>query len=175
MKDIVKEYWQLAVAIFAIVLAILVMCCSCSSVRQAEYITKTEYVHDTTKTTEYLHDTTKTTEVRIDSVDRIVEKTVYVDSNGVVHEREVERLTRYIYDLKDAYNSYEHVLQERIAELKEKLESKEETKIVEKKVYVWWPLWVAIGLIVAAVAAVVVFEKVMNKMAEAEGEQGLDR
>ena len=126
-------------------------------------------MHDTATKLEYIHDTTKTTEVRVDSVDRLVEITVYVDSNGVVHEREVERLTRYIYDLKDAYNSYEHVLQERIAELKQELESKEETKVVEKKVYIWWPLWVAIGLIVTAVAAVVVFEKVMNKLAEQEG------
>ena len=142
---------------------------SCKGTQKIEYVTKTEYVHDTATKLEYIHDTTKTTEVRVDSVDRLVEITVYVDSNGVVHEREVERLTRYIYDLKDAYNSYEHVLQERIAELKQELESKEETKIVEKKVYVWWPLWVAIGLIVTAVAAVVVFEKVMNKLAEQEG------
>lgn len=142
---------------------------SCKGTQKIEYVTKTEYVHDTATKLEYIHDTTKTTEVRVDSVDRLVEITVYVDSNGVVHEREVERLTRYIYDLKDAYNSYEHVLQERIAELKQELESKEETKVIEKKVYVWWPLWVAIGLIVTAVAAVVVFEKVMNKLAEQEG------
>lgn len=144
---------------------------SCKSAGKIEYVTKTEYVHDTMTQTEYVHDTTKTTEVRVDSVDRLVEITVYVDSNGVVHEKEVERLTRYIYDLKDAYNSYEHVLNERIAELKSELESKEETKIVEKKVYVWWPLWVAVGLIVAAVVGVLVFEKVMNKLAEQEGER----
>ena len=142
---------------------------SSKGTQKIEYVTTTEYVHDTTTKLEYIHDTTKTTELMVDSVDRIVEKTVYVDSNGVVHEREVGRLTRYIYDLKDAYNSYEHVLQERIAKLKQELESKEETKVVEKKVYVWWPLWVAIGLIVTAVAAVVVFEKVMNKLAEQEG------
>lgn len=168
MKDIVKEYWQLAAAIFFIVLAILVMCCSCSSVKQTEYVTKTEYVHDTTK--EYVHDTVMTTVVKTDSVDRLVEKTVYIDSNGNLHEKEIEKLTHYIYDSQEKYQAVNKMLEQRISELNEQLEQKKEARVVEKKVYVWWPLWVAIGLIVVAVAAVVVFEKVMNKMAEAEGE-----
>lgn len=166
MKKFIKEYWQLAV--FVIVVAIMVMCCGCRGTEKIEYVTKTEYVHDTM--TEYVHDTTKITEVRIDSVDRLVEKTIYIDSNGVVHEREVERLTRYIYDLKDAYNSYEYVLQERISELEQELESKEETKVVEKKVYVWWPCWVVLGIAVA-LGLWWLFEHTINNLAKIEGEQ----
>lgn len=168
MKKFLKEYWELLLALIVIVGTIMFMCCGCRGTEKIEYVTKTEYVHDTM--TEYVHDTTKTTEVRIDSVDRLVEKTIYVDSNGVVHEKEVEKLTKYIYDLKDAYSSYEHVMQKRINKLKEELEQKQETKVVEKKVYVWWPCWVAFG-IGALLGLWGLCEHIINNLAKKEGEQ----
>lgn len=168
MKQIIKEYWELLLTLIVVVGCIMFMCCGCRGAEKIEYVTKTEYVHDTM--TEYVHDTTKTTEVRIDSVDRLVEKTIYVDSNGVVHEKEVEKLTKYIYDLKDAYSSYEHVMQERIDKLKEELEQKKETKIIEKKVYVWWPCWVVLG-IATLLGLWWLIEHGINKMAKKEGEE----
>ena len=167
MKKFIKEYWELLLALIVFVGIIMFMCCGCRGVEKIEYVTKTEYVHDTM--TEYVHDTTKTTEIRIDSVDRLVEKTIYIDSNGVVHEKEVEKLTKYICDLKDAYSSYEHVMQERIDKLKEELEQKKETKIVEKKVYVWWPCWVVLGIGVF-LGLWWLAEHVINNLAKKEGE-----
>ena len=167
MKKFIKEYWEFLLTLIVVVGCIMFMCCGCRGTEKIEYVTKTEYVYDTM--TEYVHNTTKTTEIRVDSVDRLVEKTIYIDSNGVVHEKEVEKLTKCIYDLKDAYSSYEHIMQERIDKLKEELKQKQETKIVEKKVYVWWPCCVMLG-IGAFLGLWWLAEHIINSIAKKEGE-----
>lgn len=156
-----------------IVLAVsvsLLSLASCKGMEKIQYVTRTEYVYDTMTRTEYVHDTTKTTEVKIDSVDRLVEKIVYVDSNGIVHEKELERLTHYIHESQEEYKAINQVLEQRISQLQQELSQKEETKVVEKKVYVWWPLWVAVGIVAAIVIAIILLETTMNKLAKQEGE-----
>ena len=81
----------------------------------------------------FIHDTTKIKEVKHDSVDRYVEKTVYVDSNGVVHEKEVEMLNHYIYLQDEKYNVMESYYNRKISELKKEMEEKKEVEYIEKE------------------------------------------
>ena len=123
---------------------------------------------DTVYISSVVHDTTKTVEVVHDSVDRVVERTVYVDSNGVIHEKEVDRLTRYINRNAEVYESTTRLLEQRISQLKEQLQKKQETKIVEKKVYVLWPLWVAIGIVAVIVGGWFLLKRELSRMEKEE-------
>ena len=147
MKKTIKEYWQLALALLVIAFVISVMCCSCKAPDHLRETTKMVQV-DTVYISSVEHDTIKTVEVVHDSVDRVVERTVYVDSNGIVHEKEVERLTRIIDRNAEQYKATNQLLNERIAQLREQLEKSEKVVIKEVKVYVWWPCWVVLGIVV---------------------------
>lgn len=168
MKRIIKEYWQLAVLLLVIAFAISVMCCSCKAPDHIRESTK--MVHDTAYSNSVTHDTIKTVEVVRDSVDRVVERTVYVDSNGVIHEKEIERLTRIIDRNAEQYKATNQLLNERIAQLKEQLEKSKKVVIKEVKVYVWWPCLVVLGIAVVLGLWWLV-EHGLNRLARKEGEQ----
>lgn len=148
MKRVIKEYWQLALALLVIAFVISVMCCSCKTPDHLRETTKMVQV-DTVYISSVEHDTIKTVEVVHDSVDRVVEITTYVDSNGVVHQKEIEKLTRYINRNAEVYESATRLLEQSISQLKEQLQNKQETKVIEKKVYLWWP---SLIIIVSCVA-----------------------
>ena len=148
MKRIIKEYWQLIVAIAIVTFICCLMFSGCSSANHLSETTKIVQV-DTAYVSSVVHDTLKTVIVVHDSVDRVVERTVYVDSNGVVHEKEVERLTQIIDRNAEQYKATNQMLTEKIARLKEQLENNKETIAQEKKVYVWWPCLILTGLILA--------------------------
>ena len=160
----------LALMLFVLISVAALLVGGCASTDHLRESTQMVQI-DTIYISSVEHDTIKTVEVVHDSVDRVVERTVYVDSNGVIHEKEVDRLTRYINRNAEVYESTTRLLQERISQLKEQLQKKQETKVVEKKVYVWWPLWVALGLIVGFVAFILIgFEVMMNKLEKNEKE-----
>lgn len=86
-----------------------------------------------TDTTEiYIHDTTKVVEVKHDSVDRYVEKILYVDSNGVWHEKEIERLTKYIYESNDYYQHKIDYYKDKVSTLERRLSEEKLIEYVEK-------------------------------------------
>ena len=168
MKRIIEEYWQLVVAVVIVAFICCLMFGGCASTNHLRETTKMVQV-DTVYVSSVVHDTLKTVMVVHDSVDRVVERTVYVDSNGVVHEKEVERLTRLIDRNAEQYKATNQMLTEKIARLEEQLKEKEEIKVVEKKVYVWWPCLVLVGLILA-VGVWWLVEYGFNKLAKKEGE-----
>lgn len=115
----------------AALICLAISAASCRSVKEVQIVTDTLAVHDTTEV--FVHDTTKIKEVRYDSIDRIVEKTVYVDTNGVVHEKEVEKLTHYIYMQDEQYKVMESYYKRKISELEKKLEEKAEVEYIERE------------------------------------------
>lgn len=115
----------------AALICLAISAVSCRSVKEVQTITDTLAVHDTTNV--FIHDTTKIKEVRYDSIDRLVEKTVYVDTNGVVHEKEVEKLTHYIYMQDEQYKVKEAEYKSKIIELEKKLKEEKKVEYVEKK------------------------------------------
>ena len=138
-------FTALALIVLLTIAALLVGgCASTDHIRES---TKMVQI-DTVYISSVVHDTIKITLVVYDSVDRVVERTIYVDSNGVVHEKEVERLTRIIERNAEQYKATDQLLNERIAQLREQLEKSEKVVIKEVKVYVWWPCIVVIVLVV---------------------------
>lgn len=136
MRRIIKEYWQFAVAILAITLTILVMCCSCGSVVDVQRV----YHHDTVYRNSVVHD----------SVDRWHTHYEYVEGDTV---RTVDTFwcDRWHVRTDTAYKTVVDV------------QTKEVEKIVEKKVWVWWPLWAAAGLIIVAVLVIALVETVLRR------------
>lgn len=130
-----------------------VMAVSCRSTKDIQTEIKTEYVHDTTVLE--IRDTTRIVSVKIDSVDRYIEKSVYVDSNGVVHEKEIERLTRYINMQDETYRRMQSYYQDRIERLEKQLSEKQEVEIVEKEKELSWfqktLMWLGVGFILVVI------------------------
>lgn len=118
-------------ALVAALICLAISAVSCRTIKEVQIVTDTLAVHDTTEV--FVHDTTKIKEVRYDSIDRLVEKTVYVDTNGVVHEKEVEKLTHYIYLQDEQYKVMESYYKKKVSELEKKLEEKAKVEYVEKK------------------------------------------
>lgn len=121
MKRAIKEYWQLAVALLVIVITIFVMCCSCSTPREIEHV----YHHDT------------------------------VYSNSVVHDSVDRWHTHYEYLRGDTlhmidtfYRDRWHIAHDTAYKTVVDVQTREVEKVVEKKVYVWWPCWVVLGIAV---------------------------
>lgn len=168
MKKLIKEYWQLIVAIAIVTFICCLMFSGCSSANHLSETTRIVQV-DTVYVSSMVHDTLKTVIIVHDSVDRVVERTVYVDSNGIVHEKEVERLTQIIDRNAEQYKMTNQILKEKIAQLKEQLENNKETIVQEKKVYVWWPCLILVGLILAGCAWWLIKHR-FNKLAKREGE-----
>lgn len=141
----------LRVAILAASLICLAaLATSCRTVKETEYKTVTEYVHDTSFV--IIHDTVQTIQVRHDSVDRFFERVVYVDTNNVVHEKEVERLTKIIHESDEGYHVKEAEYRKTIQELQNQLETNFQTIEVAK------PLnWLQKTLIGLGVCFIIVF------------------
>lgn len=121
----------LRVAMMAAALICLVaIATSCRTIKEVEH----QYIHDTVTVVEkeYIHDTLQTTQIKHDSVDRYIEKVIYVDENGVVHEREIERLTRILRESNEEYHIKEAEYENTIHELKEQLENNVQTVEVAK-------------------------------------------
>ena len=144
----------------AVVLAALICIAfatvSCRTIKETEYVTVTQYIHDTTEV--YVHDTTKVLDVRHDSVDRYVEKVTYVDTNGVVHEREIERLTKYIMESSEKYIAKENEYKMRIKELESKSNETVKEVLVEKPLR-WWQktlMFLGVVLVVGIICFVAV-------------------
>lgn len=120
-----------------IVLLLLFAAClvSCRTVKEIQTVTDTVAVHDTTFLA--VHDTTTIVDVKYDSVDRYVEKITYVDTNGVVHEREVERLVKVIETQSEESRKTISVLRSQISVLEKRLEESQGVQYVEKRLK-WW-------------------------------------
>ena len=108
---------------------------SCRTIREVEI------QHDTIALTEIkevvVHDTTKVTEVKHDSIDHYIEKITYVDSNGVVHEKEIERLTKIIFEENVYYESKIAMYKDSIADLKRQISEKQNVEYIAKPL-TWW-------------------------------------
>lgn len=122
MKRVIKEYWQLAVALLVIVITILVMCCSCSTPREIEHV----YHHDTVYSNSVVHD----------SVDR-----------WHTHYEFIKGDTLHMIDT--FYRDRWHVAHDTAYKTVVDVQTRDVEKVVEKKVYVWWPSLIIIVLCVA--------------------------
>lgn len=124
MKKVIKEYWQLVVAVAVICFAIMLMCCSCSSTKEAEHV----YHHDTVYNNSVVHD----------SVDR-----------WHTHYEFIKGDTLHMIDT--FYRDRWHVAHDTAYKAVVDVQTNEVEKVVEKKVYVWWPCWVVLGIVAAVV------------------------
>lgn len=146
--------WFAALKMVAVVVALICLTAtvtSCRTVKEIQVVTDTLAIHDTTEI--YIHDTTKIKEVRYDSVDRVVEKITYVDTNGVVHEKEVEKLTHYIYSQDEQYKVMESYYKNEVSKLEKKLEEKATVEYVEKELS-WFQktmMWLGVGFILVVI------------------------
>lgn len=121
----------------AILLGSTLLLClvSCKTTKEIQTLTDTVAVHDTTYVE--LLDTLKIVEVKYDSIDRFVEKIIYTDTNGVIHEKEVERLYHYARNQEQVYQKTIDKLRSYVSYLEKQL--KQEKTVVEvKKPLCWW-------------------------------------
>lgn len=126
MKRIIKEYWQLAVALLVIAFAILVMCCGCKA---------PDHIRESTK---MVHDTVYCNSVVHDSVDR-----------WHTHYEFIKGDTLHMIDT--FYRDRWHVAHDTAYKTVVDVQTRDVEKVVKKKVYVWWPCWVVLGLVMAGV------------------------
>ena len=135
----------------AALICLATMTVSCRSAKGIQTEVRTEYVHDTTMVE--VHDTTNVLDVRYDSVDRYVEKTVYVDTNGVVHEKEIERLTKIVNTQSEESKAREYIYQKRIEELSSQLENNQKEVYIEKPLKGWQKMmmWFGVGFILVII------------------------
>jgi len=128
---------------------------SCRTIREVEY--RDVYIHDTVTMEKVVHDSIKTVETKYDSIDHYYENVIYIDTNGVVHQREVERLTKYIRESSEEFHQKESEYKERIAELERQL-GESQTVVEVKKPLNWFQrTMVALGVcfIIAVVGFVI--------------------
>ena len=130
---------------FCSVVALCLMLVSCRVVKEVDIQHDTIVNTDTTEV--YVHDTAKVTEIRYDSIDREVEKIIYVDSNGVWHEKEKETLHHYIYQQSEEYKAKEAEYKNKITNLEKQLAEKQKVKYVEKEMKWWQKTFVWIGVL----------------------------
>lgn len=118
MKRLIKEYWQLVVALLVIVITIFVMCCSCSTPREIEHV----YHHDTVYSNSVVHD----------SVDR-----------WHTHYEFVRGDTLHVIDTfwRDRWHVAHDTAYKTVVEVQEKVVE----KVVEKKSNKLWPVWFGVG------------------------------
>ena len=126
---------------------------SCRTVKEIEY--RDFYIHDTVTLKEVVHDSIEKIVQKHDSIDHYIEKYIYVDENGVVHEREIERLTQYIRESEAEFHQRESEYKERIAEL-ERLLSENQTVVEVKKPLNWFQKTM-VGLGVCFIITVAVY------------------
>lgn len=147
---------------FAIYLAMLVVlilsmagCASSKTIERTEevrevYDGKTVVVQDTV----VVHDTTRVNVEVYDTMRVSVTENNYTDSSGVMHSDRTERVEVTHNERNDAYRVLERENKElrhecdSLRNVSQKVVEKEREKIVEKKVYVWWPMWIGIAMAV---------------------------
>ena len=143
----------------------LLLFIGCKTVKEIEYITVTDTVveHDTTEVV--IHDTTQIVQIKYDSIDRLIEKITYVDTNGVVHEKEIQKLTRYININAEKYKVQETSYKREISRLEKQLEAAKEKQIeyIEKPLYWWQKALIAIGSLTLVVAVGAIVIKIMKR------------
>lgn len=141
MKHNVKEIWLVMTLAIVGVFAFS----SCSAEKQIQYVEVLKEVHDTTKV--FTHDTTLVNNYIHDSVDRFVKDSSWMDSLGhYYHERYVS-LTKYINVQSEEYKALQQLYENTLLQMNDSTKVEYKTVEVEKKVYVWWPLFVVFGLI----------------------------
>ena len=143
MKKFLKEYWELLLTLIVIVGFIMFMCCSCSTPREIEHV----YHHDTVYSNSVVHD----------SVDR-----------WHTHYEYLRGDTLHVIDTfwRDRW----HVAHDTAYKTVVDVQTRDVEKVVERKVYVWWPCWVVLG-IGAFLGLWWLFEHTINNLAKKEGEQ----
>ena len=119
MKKFLKEYWELLMALIVIVGTIMFMCCGCKGTKEVEHV----YHHDTVYSNSVVHD----------SVDR-----------WHTHYEFIKGDTLHMIDT--FYRDRWHIAHDTAYKTVVDVQTRDVEKVVEKKVYVWWPLWVALGL-----------------------------
>ena len=130
---------------FCLVVALCLTLMGCRTVKEVQIVTDSVYITDTTTLT--VHDTVKTKEIIHDSVDRRVEKIVYVDSNGVWHEKEKETLTHYIYQQSEEYKAKEAEYKSKISDLEKQLSEQQKVEYVERPLKWWQKTLMGIGVL----------------------------
>lgn len=140
MKKFIKEYWELLLTLIVVVGCIMFMCCGCKGIKEVEHV----YHHDTVYSNSVVHD----------SVDR-----------WHIHYEFVKGDTLHMIDT--FYRDRWHIAHDTAYKTVVDVQTRDVEKVVEKKVYVWWPLWVALGLI----GGFVVVELIINRLAKKEGEE----
>lgn len=140
------------VAMAVALICLTALATSCRSTKTINTETTTEYIHDTMEVVKYVYDTARIVNVKIDSVDRFVERTVYVDSNGVAHEKEVERLTKFIFLQDERYASTISFYENKLKQMKKSLKEAQSTKIVEVERKLTWfqkmMMWFGAGFVI---------------------------
>ena len=142
MKKFIKEYWELLLTLIVVVGTIMFMCCGCRGAYEVEHI----YHHDTVYSNSVVHD----------SVDR-----------WHTHYEYLRGDTLHVIDTfwRDRW----HVAHDTAYKTVVDVQTKEVEKVVEKKVYVWWPCWVVLG-IAALLGLWWLAEHVINNLAKKGGE-----
>lgn len=142
MKKIIEEYWQLIVAIVIVTFICCLMFSGCSTTKEVEHV----YHHDTVYSNSVVHD----------SVDR-----------WHTHYEFVKGDTLHVIDTfwRDRW----HVAHDTAYKTVVDVQTKDVEKVVENKVYVWWPCLVALGVILVGVVWWLI-EHGFNKLAKKEGE-----
>lgn len=99
--------------------------------------------------------------------------TVY--SNSVVHDSVDRWHTHYEYLRGDTlhmidtfYRDRWHIAHDTAYKTVVDVQTQEVEKVVEKKVYVWWPLWVALGIVAVIVGGWYWLRREFNKMEKEE-------
>lgn len=142
MKKIIEEYWQLIVAIVIVTFICCLMFSGCASTKEVEHV----YHHDTVYSNSVVHD----------SVDR-----------WHTHYEYLSRDTLHMIDT--FYRDKWHVAHDTVYKTVVDVQTRDVEKIVEKKVYVWWPCIVVLGIAVLLGLWWLV-EHGFNKLARNEGE-----
>ena len=145
MKRIIKEYWELLLTLIVIVGTIMFMCCSCKA---------PDHLRESTK---MVHDTVYSNSVVHDSVDR-----------WHTHYEFVKGDTLHMIDT--FYRDRWHVAHDTAYKTVVDVQTRDVEKVVERKVYVWWPCCVVLGIAVLLGLWWLVEHKI-NNLAKKEGEE----
>ena len=120
MKKAFKEYWELLLTLIVVVGCIMFMCCGCRGAKEVEHV----YHHDTVYSNSVVHD----------SVDR-----------WHTHYEFVKGDTLHMIDT--FYRDRLHIAHDTAYKTVVDVQTRDVEKVVEKKVYVWWPCWVVLGIV----------------------------
>lgn len=133
----------LALVLFVLISVAALLVGGCSS---------TDHIRETTK---MVHDTVYCNSVMHDSVDR-----------WHTHYEYLRGDTLHMIDT--FYRDRWHVAHDTAYKTVVDVQTHEVERVVEKKVYVWWPLWVALGIVAVIVGGWYWLRREFNKMEKEE-------